>query len=449
MKVISLFLVLISLNTIQSQTNKLPIPPLLKGSELVLNIQNGELELPFGSSKTMGYNGDFLGPTIYVDNGDKLSFTINNNLSEDTTVHWHGLHVPAEYDGGPHQVIRKGRNWNPKITIKQQAATLWYHPHLMGKTAEHVYNGLAGLFYINDDYSKSLDIPQEYGINDIPLVIQDRRVGRDGSFEYRPSMHDEMQGYIGNTLLTNGAVYPNLELDSGTYRLRLLNGSNSSIYRLRFNDSRSFTVIASDGGFLPKSVSTNQIMLSPGERYEILVDLDTNEDVNLITDIYNGSSFDTLNIKTGNKISKKYKHPKEFKFIPVDYNEDNDIKRDFIMETRMMGRFTINGKQMSMDRIDFTLNKNSSEVWTIENVGMGMMRVPHSFHVHDVQFNILSVNGKSPDPLYAGRKDTILVMPGEVYKIALRFEDYTGIYMYHCHFLEHEDNGMMGQFLIE
>lgn len=449
MKINLVVLLLICLNSIYAQNNKLPIPPLLTGSELVLNIKEGELKLPSGTSKTMGYNGNYLGPTIYVENGDELSFLINNNINDDTTVHWHGLHVPAEYDGGPHQVIRNGSTWNPKFTINQQAATLWYHPHLMGKTAEHVYHGLAGMFYISDEYSESLEIPQDYGVNDFPLVIQDRRVQRDGNFEYRPSMHDEMQGYIGNTILVNGANSPNLELDAGTYRFRLLNGSNSSIYRLRFSNNKSFTVIASDGGFLPKTIVTEYVIISPGERYEILIDLDRDENINLITDIYNGPSFKTLTISTGQKRSKTFKHPDSFEFISVDYDETNSIKRDFIMETRMMGRFTINGKQMSMDRIDFTLNKNSSEIWTIENVGMGMMRVPHSFHVHDVQFNILSINGKRPDPLYAGRKDTILVMPGEVYKIALRFEEYTGIYMYHCHFLEHEDNGMMGQFLIE
>ena len=137
----------------------LPIPPVISGSQISLTIRQGELVLPFGTSKTLGFNGNYLGPTIRVRNGDTADIKILNTLDEDTTVHWHGLHVPAEYDGGPHQIIKEGDTWNPVISIRQNAATLWYHPHLMGRTAEHVYRGLAGMFIIDDDYSDSLDIP--------------------------------------------------------------------------------------------------------------------------------------------------------------------------------------------------------------------------------------------------------------------------------------------------
>jgi len=428
---------------------ELYVPPLLEGTVMEMTMMKGELSLSFGKSPTMGFNGDYLGPTIRVDNGDAFDIRIENRLGEDSTVHWHGLHVPAEFDGGPHQIIGKDRTWNPRFTIDQKAATLWYHPHLMGKTAEHVYKGLAGMFIIEDSYSRNLDIPADYGVNDFPIILQDRRINRDGSFRYSPSMSDYMHGYVGNIVLTNGAINPTLKTDGGTYRFRILNGSNSTIFRIRFSGGRDFTVIASDGGFLPRSLETDSLIISPGERYEILVDLAAGSKTEMLTDLYGGDSHKSLTIETGPSRGEYYDHPSSFSHSPAIADRDRVEKRTFIMETRGMGGFTINGKTMSVDRIDFRLKKNSTEIWTIENRGMGMMNIPHSFHVHDVQFSVLSVNGQRPGPLYSGPKDTVLLWPGDRIEIALRFEDYTGIYMYHCHFLEHEDNGMMGQLLIE
>ncbi|MDC7222264.1 MAG: multicopper oxidase domain-containing protein, partial [Spirochaetales bacterium] len=214
---------------LSAQGDILPVPPLLEGPDKLLTIQEGELTLPFGTSETLGYNGDYLGPTIRVSRGEQAAFTIKNTLDEASTVHWHGLHVPAEFDGGPRQIIEAGESWSPEFLIDQAAATLWYHPHLMGKTAEHAYRGLAGLFIVEDDYSRSLPLPREYGVNDFPLILQDRRVDRQGEIRYRPSMPDIMHGYLGNIVLTNGAYQPALSLPDGTYRFRLLNGSNSSV----------------------------------------------------------------------------------------------------------------------------------------------------------------------------------------------------------------------------
>lgn len=444
-----LLIILISTFYISTYAN-LPIPPLLEGSNLELIMQNGQLELPFGTSKTMGFNGNYLGPTIRVSKNDYIKLNIKNQLGEDSTVHWHGLHVRAEFDGGPHQIIKKNETWRPEFKINQNAATLWYHPHLMGKTAEHVYNGLAGMFYIEDEISKSLNIPNKYGINDIPLILQDRRVTRKGEFYYNPGMHDVLQGYIGNVMLVNGAMEPTLDISKGTYRFRILNGSNSSIFRLRFSNKKEFTVIASDGGFLPKSSKETSLVISPGERFEIMVDFKESDEISLFTDIYGGDSFKSLTIKVNSDTGLFYEHPKTYDYSPVTFNPKTDISREFKMETRGMKSFTINGKKMSLSRVDFSLNKNTTEIWDITNVSkIFMMNVPHSFHVHDVQFSVISINGAPPGPLYSGPKDTVLIMPGDNIRIALNFKEYTGIYMYHCHFLEHEDNGMMGQFNIK
>ena len=244
-----------------------PVPPVITGDEIDLVMGKGQLELPMGTSRTMGFNGSYLGPTIRASKGDFQKINIKNNIGEDTTVHWHGLHVPAEYDGGPHQIIKRDDTWKPRFKIKQNAATLWYHPHLMGKTAEHVYKGLSGLFIIDDEYSKKQNIPQSYGVNDYPVILQEKRLGGNGQFIYKPGMHDLMHGYTGNIMLVNGAWQPELKIDQGTYRFRILNGSNSSILRISFSDSRMFTVIAGDGGFLPASVKTDNIVLSTGERF--------------------------------------------------------------------------------------------------------------------------------------------------------------------------------------
>jgi blue copper oxidase len=422
------------------------VPPIISGAEIDLTAGEGSLELPWGISDTYGFNGDYLGPTIRLSRGDMVKINVHNTLREDTTVHWHGLHVPGKYDGGPRQVIRKGTTWSPEITINQDAATLWYHPHLMGKTAEHVYKGMAGFFIIDDDFSRNLDIPGDYGINDIPLVFQDRRIDRKGKFDYRPGMPDLMHGYIGNVILVNGQSEPDLEIARGTYRFRLLNGSNSSVLRFQFSDSRDFTVIASDGGFLPDTVSTADLILSPGERYEILSDFNTPGDVNMIIDIYGGESFETLKLKVTEEEGSLYAHPDKLRDFELFEVSQVDQKRTFNMETRGMARFSINGETMDLKKINFDVPLDNREIWSVTNVQMGMMNILHSFHVHDVQFKIISIDGKDPPPLLRGPKDTVLILPGQRIDLAMQFSDYTGVYMYHCHFLEHEDQGMMGQF---
>ena len=190
-------------------TTPLPIPPLLENQDpspnrarFTLEVQRGQREFfPGRATATLGYNGDFLGPTIRVRTGQHCRIQVNNTLDQTTTLHWHGLHVPAQWDGGPRQPIPAGTVWRPEFTIRQQAATLWYHPHAMGLTGEQVYFGLAGLFLIEDEVSDQLDIPRQYGVDDIPLVIQDRRFFNNGQFAYVQTMHDVMNGVIGNYLL--------------------------------------------------------------------------------------------------------------------------------------------------------------------------------------------------------------------------------------------------------
>ncbi|MBL0381364.1 MAG: multicopper oxidase domain-containing protein [Desulfofustis sp. PB-SRB1] len=411
---------------------------------------------------TMAFNGPFLGPTIRVRNGEEVAFDVHNELDQVTTVHWHGLHVPARWDGGPHQPIQPGDIWRPRFTIKQQAATLWYHPHAMGLTGEHVYNGMAGLFIIDDDTADALPLPQEYGVDDIPLIIQDRRFYEDGSFAYVRAMHDVMHGVIGNNLIINGMIKPYIELTRPLVRFRILNGSNSSIYRLRLSSGNRMQVIASDGGLLAAPVPLTELIMTAGERYEILVDCTAqpkDTSLHLLVDQYSGNSYEALEIRYTGNINKRPAMPGKLRPHTPPAESSADNTRTIVMETMsrgngggmergMMGgnRLTINGRHMDMARIDERIKLGSTEIWEIVNDSASRMQLPHSMHLHDVQFHILDRNGEPPEPFEAGRKDTVLLWPGERVRIIASFLDYTGIYMFHCHMLEHEDAGMMGQF---
>jgi FtsP/CotA-like multicopper oxidase with cupredoxin domain len=371
------------------------------------------------------------------------------------------MEVPGPADGGPHQGIKAGAIWEARFTVDQPAATLWYHPHPLGHTARQVYMGLAGLIIVEDEISDSLDIPKTHGRNDIPLVIQDRRFQGDGSFSYRLSTPDLMHGLIGDTYLVNGTIKPVLSVGKELLRLRLLNGSNSSIYRFSFSDDVAFAQIASDGGFLAEPVQKSSLILSPGERAEILVDLrnrESEESLFLVTETFQGFRDEVLKIEVGDEQSpnRSAKNPVPDRLTSISkIPEKNAVQiRRFDLETMgrggkgMMGggRLTINGRKMDMKRIDAKVKAGSTEIWELVNVASGMMEIPHSFHVHGVQFQILDINGKSPPAGESGWKDTVLLWPGDTVRIILPFREFPGIYMYHCHLLEHEDDGMMGQF---
>jgi len=436
--------------------NKLPIPPLLKDknpeenkAEFDLKVQYGRKEfIPGYETNTLGYNGDYLGPIIKVNKGDDVKINISNALDEPTTVHWHGLEIPGEMDGGPHQVIDPNTTWEPYFTIDQPAATLWYHPHLLHKTGEQVYKGLAGLIYIEDEASKKLKIPKDHGVNDIPLIIQDKRFTDNGNISYDLSMRDLMNGFLGDTVLINGAINPELDVKNEVIRLRLLNGSNARSYEFNFSDDTKFYQIASDGGFLEKSIEMNKVSLAPAERAEILIDL---SDYNVGDKIsLRASNYKLMTINIVENSNKTTDIPKDLVEI-IDYNREEVVRKRAFVMSGMGPMVTINGKQMNMDRIDEKLNLGELEEWIISNesAGMGMMNsIPHPFHVHGVQFQVIERDGKMPPLNERGWKDTVMVDNGEKVNILAKFRK-KGLFMYHCHILEHEDSGMMGQFLVE
>ena len=237
-----------------AEAQALKIPPLLdaqaSGRSVVLRVQAGTTEFfPGRFSNTLGYNGSYLGPTIRVGRGDSVQVEVKNELDETTTVHWHGLLIPGPLDGGPHQPIAAGQVWRPLLPIDQPAATLMYHAHVHGLTAEQVYRGLAGVFIIEDDQEQRLGLPADYGVDDLPLVLQDRQF-EDGLLVMPNGMMTVMHGRLGDVVLVNGTASPVAQVPPRLVRLRIVNASNARIYDLSFADERPFHWIATEGGFL-------------------------------------------------------------------------------------------------------------------------------------------------------------------------------------------------------
>ena len=430
------------------QQNKLKLPVILEDTnadpgvaEFSLEAQEGRTEFAEGfPADTIGYNGSYLGPVIRFSNGEKVTINVKNSLSFPTTVHWHGLVVDGEMDGGPHQGIMPGESWSPSFTVDQPAATLWYHPHLMGSSADQVYFGLAGLIYIDDEVSEGLNLPDDYGVNDIPLIVQDRSFSSEGNLDYRTSM---MGVVPGDTILINGTLNPYLDVNRENVRLRILNASNSENFNFRLSDDRSFLQIASDGGFLEKPISQESLVLAPGERAEIMVDF-TKAGRDKISLMNGNAPILDFNI-SGKEIAAS---------IPVSLSDaaaipDGVNPKVRVFELQSMGTTgTINGRSFDMDRIDEEVPLNETEIWVIRNLGGMMQTSGHPFHVHGTQFQIISRDGNEPPLSERGWKDTVFVKTGEEVKIKVRFSK-VGIFMYHCHILEHEDGGMMGQFRVQ
>jgi FtsP/CotA-like multicopper oxidase with cupredoxin domain len=462
-----------------SKTNALKIPDLIdskagpdRSYELAIAAGTSRF-LPDRSTPTFGINGVYLGPTIRARAGDRVTIRVQNNLDEPTTLHWHGLRIPARHDGGPHQVIQPGEIWQPSFEIKQNAGSYWYHAHLDEQTGEQVLRGLAGLFLIEDDESRALGLPSDYGVDDIPLIIQDRRFGADGSFEYLSNVGDIELGYRGNVVLVNGTVAPHVELRRKLTRLRILNGSNARVYTLGRDDGVPLVIIGTDGSLLARPVRTRRARLGSGERIELLFEAEPDRAVTLMSYPAEGGStammtmhgvsvdtetFPIIQLRAGRLESAAAKIPDRLIRVPKWNPAQAARTRTFTLNMSTMsmgpmvgpameGSMGINGRSMDMDRIDERVPLGNVEIWEINNMTM----LAHPFHVHGIQFRVLDRDGAPPQPYEQGLKDTVLVDPGSKVRIIAEFADFADPdhpYMYHCHILEHEDAGMMGQFVV-
>ena len=264
----------------------LPIPDLLTAdasNRIQLIVQAGQSNFAGKTATTWGYNGNLLGPAVKLNKGQSVNVDIHNQLAEETTLHWHGLEIPGEVDGGPQGIIPAGGKRSVTFTPDQRAATCWFHPHQHGKTGHQVAMGLAGLVLIEDEEIRKLMLPKQWGIDDVPVIIQDKQFSADGQVDYQLDIMTAAVGWFGDTLLTNGALYPEHAAPRGWLRLRLLNGCNARSLNFSTSDKRPMYVVASDGGLLAEPVKVNELPVLMGERFEVLVDTTDGKPFDLIT----------------------------------------------------------------------------------------------------------------------------------------------------------------------
>lgn len=426
--------------------NELAIPPLLTpnqsgDADYTLTAQKGEHAFLQGQeTTTYGYNGDLLGPVLKLRKGETVRIKTINALEEDTTFHWHGLEIPGDADGGPHNPLAPGEERTIQFKVEQDAATLWFHPHPDGNTAEQVYKGLAGLLYIEDERSDSLNLPDNYDVNDFPVLLQDRAFTKTGELDYEAAYNSD--GTLGDRLLVNGTLDPKLSVPQGKVRLRLVNGSNARNYTVALSSGDSFQQIATDGGLLNEPIAMDTLTLTPAERAEIIIDF---EQLRKVSDLALVDDQGTILLPFEiNEEVTSSELPSDLNSFAVTEEEESLPVTKRLELFGMMDMVTINGKKFDKDRIDLTQKVGETEVWELTNKPDPMGGMIHPFHIHGTQFKVVSVNGEEPDENLKGWKDTIALEPGDNVKIAISFAN-KGVYMYHCHILEHEDNGMMGQ----
>lgn len=479
----------------------LPIPPLatpISGSiggtaEYNIAIQQvtQKLHRDLPLTTVWGYNGMYPGPTIVASVNQPVTVHWSNDLRENGVLrtthylpvdlcvhgpdvegnkprvvsHLHGAHVPTASDGYPTNTILPGQSQTFVYPNHQVAGTLWYHDHALGITRLNVMMGLAGFYLLFDPAENALNLPS--GEYEIGLAIQDRSFHNDGSLKY-PAMW--MDHFYGDVVLVNGKVWPYLNVKQGKYRFRMLEGSNTRSYILSLSNGAPFTVIGTEGGLLPAPVAKTSLTMTPGERYDVIIDFASYAPGTEII-LQNSAPQGWPGASGPTDIPNVMKfvvqgQPGHTAAIPAALTTVTPIPeseavehRDFVL-AKMPADCTgsmwlINGKHFG-ESIDEKPTLGSAEVWRFANNS----GVVHPMHMHLTMFQILDrqnfvMVGDSivtvgdpilPEPWEAGWKDTAPVYPDQVMRVICRFEDYTGKYPYHCHVLEHEENDMMREF---
>ena len=459
---------------------------------------------PKNALKTMpGY----LGPILNLSQNQKVRIFFYNELPEPSVIHMHGMHVPQRMDGHPVYAIERGERYVYEFEVKNPAGTNWYHSHTHGMTATQVYRGLAGLITITDEQEQKLELPS--GVYDIPITIQDRRFTASNQLQYLHGMRERMVGFLGDTILVNGQANSTIPVKTRAYRLRILNGSNSRIYKLGWEDGTQLVAIGTDGGLLERPENYPYIMLAPAERIELWVDFSgrkVGSDLVLSSLEYQvtmphmgggmqggrgrmgrgmgvmnggllqGESFPIIKFHITERVGDSPGLPEKLvsmrSLTERDIsNPDRTVPIDIGMQhmsPQLNGRSFEMHEVMDIERIPVNtiqrikISNNHGPMGDgaggMRGRGGMMMSMAHPIHLHGQQFKVLSRTQTDRDSdgyntvkdgfIGNGWKDTVLVMPGEEIEIIKPFEDYTGLFLYHCHNLEHEDMGMMRNFYV-
>ena len=488
--------------------SSMPMEPFMPDAEISLTAKEKTVQIFSGApTRVWGYEGQllsgsgvtvqavpgsYLGPVVRMKSGTKLRLFLHNNLPEDTVLHPHGLRVPQDCDGHPMLAIGPGQTKVYEFQVIDRAGPYWFHPHPHMRTAEQVVMGLAGLFNVWDDEEEIAVPGASAGANDIPVIIQDRVFDSSNQILYQPN---NMWGYLGNRILVDGVPNASFSLEPRGYRLRFLNGSNARTYKLAWSNSMPLKVIGTDGGLLPAALSRSYVMLMPGERLDVWADFSSLAGKQVIlrslsfdpggmmggggggmggggggggmggggccggmgSGLAMGAAFNILTINVGRKASSK---PALGPLPPLSVRYDAGnvpnfaTPRPFTLEMGQMMTWTINHRVFEMMEVaeDEMVWLGDTEAWEWINNSP----IPHPMHMHNVQFQVVQRTVPSTSS-YAtinqglvdtGWKDTVLVWPGQRVKVAMKFEPYAGMYMYHCHILEHEDMTMMRNYMI-
>ena len=343
----------------------------------------------------------------------------------------HGMIVDHENDGQPMHVIDPASVFNYNYTIDQRAALNFYHPHPHMLTGKQVYLGQAGAFIINDAEEAALNLPS--GSYEVPLILRDATLDRSNNLSYKPASG----GMFGKIPLINGTRSPYLNVERAVYRFRVLNGANSRIFSLAFGNNGAMRLIGNDGGLLPTSIDVNRIDMANGERIDILFDFRSYS---------NGSSLMLRDLRSGwDLLEFRINSAAVSGSLPVTNSAIIPLSNPVTTRVFSFDAMSkINGLEYEMNRIDWQVPLGQTEKWVFKTNG----NAPHPVHVHGASFQVISRTGGRNQlfPWESGWKDTVLLEDSETVEVLVRFDKFRGIYLLHCHKLEHEDMGMMANF---
>jgi len=472
--------------------------------ELVMMEGEHRFHKHFPNTLIWGYNGLYPGPTIeatkdkpiYVKYRNQLplqhflpvDFTLhaaNDSQEVRTVTHLHGANVDWESDGHPEAwYTRDYRHTGPKFnkeiheyTNHQPGTTMWYHDHAMALTRLNVYAGLAGFYLLRDALEERSNLP--CGEYEYPILIQDKSFNEDGSLFYPDeppfpvTVHPSITpGFVGNTIVVNGKLWPFLDVEPRKYRFRFLNGSNRRGYVISLSNEQTMMQIGTDGGFLSAPQAIQSVELLPAERTDIIIDFSACEGqeitlLNTDTDFIDEHTNVIMQFKVS--LPLKYEDTSEIPerlAVTMDLHPHHahiDRQLPLTATTDEFGRpMLLLNNRMYHDPATEKPSLDSIEVWSFINTTPFI----HPIHLHLIQFKILerrpfdlelyqnegivSFTGPPEEPrdYERGWKDTVKVDAGKVTKIIMQWKDHVGNYMWHCHFLEHEDHDMMRPILV-
>jgi FtsP/CotA-like multicopper oxidase with cupredoxin domain len=415
-----------------------PVAQLSSADVYQLALRPATVEIfPGLATPVLTYGGSYVGPTIRARAGRRVIVKYRNQLTMPANSHLHGGHVAPLHDGHPMDLIQPGQSRTMEYPNAQRAATLWYHDHTHMMEAEHVYRGLHGFYLIEDRTERELRLPG--GQYDVPIMISEAHVLDDGSLFW------DLPDGPNRTVLANGRPVPYFPVAARKYRLRLLNGTPSMHLHMHLEGGGRFTQIGSDGGLLPAPVPLSEVVLTSGERMDVVVDFSAypvGSSV-VLADAVRGPVLRFDVTRTADDASQV---PAVLR--PVPAQPPVVAERDLVLRidpNTFQG--LINDKTFDAERVDLRVKRGTSEIWRITNNDTNVGPpggVHHNFHTHLSQFRVLDRDGGPPLPEETGLKDTVRIDPGKSVRIQISFEKFVGRYVYHCHILEHSAMGMMG-----